>query len=104
MVLPNVQKIAILRANALGDFIVTLPAIQALQHTYPQAEIILLGKPWHKTFLEGKYRCPVSRVITIPVTKGIREEKRHYRKSGRNQGVFSENERRKIRPCYSDTW
>jgi hypothetical protein len=33
--LKNIQKIAILRANALGDFIVTLPALKALRSTYP---------------------------------------------------------------------
>jgi ADP-heptose:LPS heptosyltransferase len=69
----NVKKIAILRANALGDFIVTLPAIQAIRAAYPSAEIILLGKPWHHEFLKGK-RTPVDRVIIIPVTKGLREE------------------------------
>lgn len=70
----GLKKIAILRANALGDFIVTLPAIQALRNTYPGAEIILLGKPWHKDFLK-KGRSPVDRVIVVPIMQGIREEK-----------------------------
>jgi ADP-heptose:LPS heptosyltransferase len=69
----NVKKIAILRANALGDFIVTLPAIQAIKATYPNAEIILLGKKWHYDFLREK-RTSVDRVIIIPVTNGLREE------------------------------
>lgn len=74
----NVKKIAILRANALGDFIVTLPAIRAIRNHYPEAEIVLLGKPWHKGFLEEKEsnekRSSVDRVIVIPVTNGLREE------------------------------
>jgi ADP-heptose:LPS heptosyltransferase len=74
----NIKKIAILRANALGDFIVTLPAIEALRNTYPHAEIILLGKPWHKQFLEqeesGLKRTPIDRVVILPIIKGIREE------------------------------
>lgn len=70
----NVKKIAVLRANALGDFIVTLPALQAIKNTYPKAEIVLLAKPWHKEFLV-KGRSPVDRVIVVPVKKGIREEK-----------------------------
>jgi ADP-heptose:LPS heptosyltransferase len=70
----DVKKIAILRANALGDFIVTLPAISAIRTSYPHAEIVLLGKPWHLEFLKGG-RTPVDRVIVIPVCKGIREER-----------------------------
>src|SRR6266496_6229341 len=69
----GVQKIAVLRAGALGDFIVTLPALKAIRSAYPDAEIILLGKPWHKRFLL-KTRTPVDRVIVVPVKKGIRDE------------------------------
>ena len=50
IIVKNVKKIAILRAKALGEFIVTLPAINALRKAYPQSEIILLGKKWHKDF------------------------------------------------------
>jgi ADP-heptose:LPS heptosyltransferase len=70
----NIKKIAILRANALGDFIVTLPAIHAIRATYPDAELVLLGKPWHQEFLANN-RTSIDRVIVVPVTKGIREEK-----------------------------
>ncbi|HEX8357579.1 MAG TPA: glycosyltransferase family 9 protein, partial [Segetibacter sp.] len=67
------KKIAVLRANALGDFIVILPALKAIRSTYPGAEIVLLGKQWHKEFLiQG--RTPVDRVIVVPVKKGIRQE------------------------------
>jgi ADP-heptose:LPS heptosyltransferase len=70
----NVRKIAVLRANALGDFVVTLPALAALKETYPDAELILFGKPWHKEFLL-KGRTVVDRVIVVPPIKGIRDEK-----------------------------
>ena len=70
----NIKKIAILRANALGDFLVTLPAIDAIRAAYPNAEIVLLGKPWHKEFLI-KGRCVIDRVIVVPPLKGIRDEK-----------------------------
>lgn len=66
-----IKKIAILRANALGDFLITLPAIEAIRAKYPQAEIVLLGAPWHKEFLV-KGRCAVDRVEVVPETKGIR--------------------------------
>jgi ADP-heptose:LPS heptosyltransferase len=77
LILHDVKKIAILRAGALGDFIVTLPAIDALKAAYPSAEIILLGKPWQKEFLlQG--RTAVDRVIVIPFKKGVRDEPEHY--------------------------
>ncbi|HEY8400917.1 MAG TPA: glycosyltransferase family 9 protein [Cytophagaceae bacterium] len=73
MIIPNVKKIAILRANAIGDFLVTLPAIYAIREAYPSAELVLLGRPWHKQFLANE-RTPIDRVVVIPVTKGLREE------------------------------
>jgi ADP-heptose:LPS heptosyltransferase len=72
--LKNINKIAILRANAVGDFLVTLPAIDAIREAYPNAEIVLFGKPWHKEFLIPG-RCALDRVIIVPVMKGIRDEK-----------------------------
>lgn len=69
---PGVAKIAVLRANAIGDFIFTLPALLALRAAYPAAEIVLLGKAWHADFLRGR-PGPVDRVIVIPPTRGVSE-------------------------------
>lgn len=69
----DIKKIAVLRANALGDFIVTLPALNAIRNTYPTAEIVLLGRPWHRDYLIAG-RSPIDRVIVVPVKKGIRTE------------------------------
>src|SRR5690554_1331687 len=71
--IPNVKKIAILRANALGDFVFVLPALQALKETYKEAEIVYLGKAWHKEFLAGR-PGPIDRVITIPKCNGLPRE------------------------------
>lgn len=65
MLLPGIQKIAVLRANALGDFIFALPALEALRAAYPQAEITLLGRPWHVSFLTDRPGV-IDRVIPIP--------------------------------------
>ena len=73
LIVNQVKKIGVLRANALGDFIVILPALYAIRSTYPEAEIVLLGKPWHKEFLLPG-RTPVNRVIIVPIKKGIRNE------------------------------
>jgi len=72
-VIEYVHKIAIVRANALGDFIVTLPAIDAIRHTYPHAETVLLGRPWHQAFLKNG-RNAIDRVIVVPRIKGVRDE------------------------------
>jgi ADP-heptose:LPS heptosyltransferase len=72
--LPNIHKIAVLRANALGDFIFTLPALETLRKTYPQAEIVLLGLPWHASYLAQR-PSPIDRVIIVPPYEGVRNER-----------------------------
>ncbi len=71
--LSGIQKIAVVRANALGDFIFTLPALEALRMTYPEAEIILLAKAWHAAFLTGR-TSPIERAIIIPPYRGVSTE------------------------------
>ena len=68
---PGVQKIAVLRANALGDFIVTLPGLDALRQGYPGAEIVLLGSDLHRLLLHER-PSPVDRVIVVPPSRGVR--------------------------------
>jgi len=67
---PGVRKIAVLRANAIGDYIFTIPALEALRAAYPQAEIVLLGMAWHANFLTGR-PGPIDRVEVVPVTRGV---------------------------------
>ena len=71
--MPNIHKIAVLRSNALGDFIFALPALEALRAAYPAAEIVLLAKKWHANFLANR-PGPVDRVVVVPVSKGVNEE------------------------------
>jgi ADP-heptose:LPS heptosyltransferase len=68
----KVRKIAVLRANAVGDFIFALPALEAVRAAYPSAEIVLLGLRWHRVFLEGR-PSPIDRVIEVPASRGINE-------------------------------
>lgn len=67
----GVRKIVVLRANALGDFLVTLPALEALRAAYPAAEIVLIGADWHAGLLSGR-PGPVDRVVVVPPTPGVR--------------------------------
>jgi len=55
----------VLRANALGDLVVALPALDALRAAYPSAEVTLLGRGHHAALL-GDGRGPVDRVIALP--------------------------------------
>ncbi|MBX6313693.1 MAG: glycosyltransferase family 9 protein [Isosphaeraceae bacterium] len=66
----GVRKIAVLRANALGDFLFAMPALEALHAAYREAEIVLLGQHWHAQFLAGR-PGPVDRVVVVPYGRGI---------------------------------
>jgi len=68
---PDVHRIAVLRANALGDYLFVLPALEAVRAAYPAAEIVLLGAPWHAEALTGR-PGPVDRVLVVPAGPGIR--------------------------------
>ncbi len=54
LVVPDVKKIAVLRSLVLGDLIFSLPALDALHRTYPNAEIHYLGRPWHAEYIPGR--------------------------------------------------
>ncbi len=69
----EVGKIAVLRANGLGDLVFALPALEALREAFPQAEITLLGKPWHVDFFQGR-PGPIDRVVPVPLYRGVREQ------------------------------
>ncbi len=69
-IIPGVEKMAVLRANGIGDFIFALPALEALRATYPDAEIVLLGKQWHAEFLRAR-PGPIDRVIVVPPCRGV---------------------------------
>jgi ADP-heptose:LPS heptosyltransferase len=66
----GVRKIAVLRPNAVGDFVFALPALHALKAAYPAAELVLIGKAWHRSFLEGR-PGPVDRVVVLPPVAGV---------------------------------
>ncbi len=67
---PHVRSILALRPNAIGDFMFSLPALHALRHSYPDARIVLAGKPWHADFLRGR-PGPVDEVFVMPPYPGV---------------------------------
>lgn len=88
----SIEKIAVLRANALGDFIFATPALYALREKYPNAEIIYLGKPWHKEFLHGR-PSPINKVIAIPPYPGV-GEKQNFTPNNKQLNEFFQNMQR----------
>lgn len=66
----NVSRIAVLRPNAVGDFVFALPALHALKHAYPDAELVYVGKEWHAQFLHGRPGL-VDRVLVMPPVPGV---------------------------------
>lgn len=69
-VVPGVSRIAVLRANGVGDLVFTLPALEALRAAYPDAEITLLGQPLHAELFAGR-PAPFDRVLVVPHYPGV---------------------------------
>lgn len=70
LAIEQVARIAVLRPNAVGDFVFALPALHALKHAYPDAELVYIGKEWHAQFLHGR-PGPVDRVLEMPPVPGV---------------------------------
>ncbi|NHZ33025.1 glycosyltransferase family 9 protein [Massilia rubra] len=68
--LADVRTIAVLRPNALGDFVFCLPALHALRQCYPAAHVVYIGLAWHAAFLQGR-PGPVDAVSVMPPTAGM---------------------------------
>lgn len=85
----TVKKIAIVRANALGDFIFVLPALRALKETFPGVEIVYLGKAWHQEFLKKRPGL-VDRVIIVPPYPGVGAAYDHPRDEAQLDQFFAE--------------
>lgn len=68
--LEGVERIAVLRPNAIGDFVFALPALAALRAAYPHAHIVYLGRRWHREFLEGR-PGPIDETIELPPIPGV---------------------------------
>jgi ADP-heptose:LPS heptosyltransferase len=70
LLVEGVERIAVLRANALGDLLLALPAIEALKRAYPAAKLTLLGREWHAGFLRNR-PGPVDEVVALPPISGL---------------------------------
>jgi heptosyltransferase-2 len=61
--LPDNPRILVIRGGAIGDFILTLPAIGALRQRWPAARLEILGYPRIASLADGRYYADAVRSI-----------------------------------------
>lgn len=66
------SKVGIFRALQLGDLLCAIPAIRTLRASRPEAELILIGLPWARSFVDRFHRY-LDTFIEFPGLPGFPE-------------------------------
>src|SRR5947209_9725461 len=69
---PPPRRVVILRALQLGDLLCAVPAFRALRAALPEAEVVLVGLPWARAFVE-RYRDCLDGFREFPGYPGLPE-------------------------------
>ncbi len=64
-------RILVIRGGAIGDFILTLPAIALLRENFPAARIEILGYKHIIALAEGRFYCQATRCIEYGAMAGF---------------------------------
>ncbi|MDB6171491.1 MAG: hypothetical protein JWL59_802 [Chthoniobacteraceae bacterium] len=64
-------RILVIRGGAIGDFILTLPAIKLMRENFPGARIEILGYKHIIALAEGRYYCEATRSIEYAPMAGF---------------------------------
>src|SRR6266540_3579131 len=65
------NRILVIRGGAIGDFILTLPALKALREAYPDAHIEILGYKHIAALAENRFYAQVVRSIEYGLLSGF---------------------------------
>ena len=69
-IVPDVERIVVLRANGLGDAVIAEPALAAVRAAYPAARITLVTSPGVAALLDGRPHA-VDEVLVGPRVRGV---------------------------------